>query len=216
MGADHRLFGPQRAAFADVSVPPWPLPARGELLEDYASRMASTLQRQPTPYFVGVSFGGMVALEVARHMPAKGVFVISSCLSGDAIRPVLRTLGACVSGLPFNPFRFRRMLGGTLLRLCGDLGRAHRELLLRMLVDSDPRFLRWACASAARWSFSGQLPAPVVRIHGSRDRIIPIDRVRPNRVVPGAGHFLNLTHADALNSLMLETIRTVESCPDDL
>ena len=43
---------------------------------------------------------------------------------------------------------------------------------------------------------------PICHIHGDRDRLIPLHRVRPDHVVPGAGHLLNLTHGEAVNAFL--------------
>jgi len=72
LGADARLFDPQRAVFPEIEVPPW-LPYREEeSLADYARRMAATVTLSANMYLGGVSFGGMVALEdgaVSRNDP---------------------------------------------------------------------------------------------------------------------------------------------------
>ena len=43
---------------------------------------------------------------------------------------------------------------------------------------------------------------PIHHIHGGDDRLIPVRRVNPDRVVEGAGHLLNLTHPDAVNDFL--------------
>jgi pimeloyl-ACP methyl ester carboxylesterase len=45
---------------------------------------------------------------------------------------------------------------------------------------------------------------PVHHVHGSRDRLIPLRRVRADRVVEGAGHLLTLTHPDAVSRFLIE------------
>ena len=43
-------------------------------------------------------------------------------------------------------------------------------------------------------------PATRLRhIHGSSDRLLPIRVVQPTAVVPGGGHFINVTHAEQVN-----------------
>ena len=43
---------------------------------------------------------------------------------------------------------------------------------------------------------------PIHHVHGDRDHLIPIHRVKPDRVIAGAGHLLNVTHADAVNDFI--------------
>jgi len=72
-----------------------------------------------------------------------------------------------------------------------------------MLAATPPAFVRWAANAVFSWPGVRELPMPVHHIHGDRDRLIPIRRVRPDRIVRGAGHLLNLTHADAVNDFIL-------------
>ena len=44
---------------------------------------------------------------------------------------------------------------------------------------------------------------PIHHVHGDRDRLIPLSRVTPDHVIRGAGHLLNLTHADAVNDFIV-------------
>ena len=43
---------------------------------------------------------------------------------------------------------------------------------------------------------------PIYHVHGDRDRLIPVHRVKPDCVIAGAGHLLNLTHANAVNDFI--------------
>ena len=65
LGADERLFEPQRAAFPGLEVPPWLPHEPEESLDAYARRMAATIWPSEHFYIGGASFGGMVALEMA-------------------------------------------------------------------------------------------------------------------------------------------------------
>ena len=68
MGADASVFLPQSLAFPNLTVPDWPIPNDDDDLTSYCSRMADSLAL-PQPCVVGgASFGGIVALEMTRHL----------------------------------------------------------------------------------------------------------------------------------------------------
>src|SRR4051812_39299068 len=76
LGADGRLFDPQQRGLPEVRVeaPPWIEPLSiDETIESYSRRMAANVA-PPQPgerlFLGGVSFGAIVALEAARHLPA--------------------------------------------------------------------------------------------------------------------------------------------------
>jgi pimeloyl-ACP methyl ester carboxylesterase len=81
MAADERLFEPQRRAFPNLIVPPWIEPEPCEPLAAYARRMAARLNSSDLLLIGGVSFGGIVALEMADHLGLAECVLISSIRS---------------------------------------------------------------------------------------------------------------------------------------
>ena len=57
------------------------------------------------------------------------------------------------------------------------------------------------------WEGVEELPMPIHHVHGDRDRLIPIRLVHPDHVIAGAGHLLNMTHADAVNDFIADADR---------
>jgi pimeloyl-ACP methyl ester carboxylesterase len=94
------------------------------------------------------------------------------------------------------------MMSAMIARWFGATSEEHRELFAAMLDATPLPFLRWACRAILSWPGVIELPTPVRHIHGDRDRIIPVRRVNADRIVPGAGHLLTLTHPDAVNDFL--------------
>src|SRR5207237_7796437 len=91
-------FAPQREAFANLMVPKWIPPQSNESLAGYAARLARQVDiaGKLGPCFIGgASFGGFVALEMARHLDAKACFLIGSVRSPDQLPLRIRALRAC-------------------------------------------------------------------------------------------------------------------------
>ncbi len=67
--------------------------------------------------------------------------------------------------------------------------------------------VRWGIEAITNWDGCDPPPGvPVHHIHGGDDELIPCRRVRPDVVVPGGGHLLNVTHADAVNAFLAERL----------
>ena len=81
MGADERVFAPQLAAFPNLRVPKWIEPITGESLARYAARFARHINPGAPCVVGGASFGGFVAVEMAKHLNAKGCILIGSVRS---------------------------------------------------------------------------------------------------------------------------------------
>jgi pimeloyl-ACP methyl ester carboxylesterase len=213
MGANDRLLAPQREVFPNLCVPPW-LPAEPtESLAQYAARFAPGLEHYRADWIGGVSFGGFVALELAKHLRVRGVVLIASARSVAALRPSFRSLGP-LAARAINPRLFPRgALKGALRVLLGPMGRAEADELTHQALAIDPAFLRWAVRAALGWPGVPALPCPVLHIHGSADRVLPRSRVRPDVTIAGAGHIVNMTHPGEVNSAITALIQGRQGPP---
>ena len=87
IGGDERLFDLQRAV-RDVRSIKWIEPAHDrETLPQYAARLARELHIDEQFDLGGSSFGGMIALELARLLVPQHVFLFGSCRSALAATP---------------------------------------------------------------------------------------------------------------------------------
>jgi pimeloyl-ACP methyl ester carboxylesterase len=203
MGADGRLFREQRACFRNLITPDWIRYRRDDSLASYAERMARRIDPGCACYLGGASFGGMVALEMARHLDTTACFLIGSIRSSSQLPPRIRVLQPLARLVP-------EACGGVPVWLAKALKPLSKRLLspaansmLHQLADTDGRFLRWASLAILRWDPEpNQWSVPVHQIHGDRDRVLPHHLTKPDVLVPGAGHLLPLTHPQAVNEFL--------------
>jgi len=203
LGADERLFEPLHSAIPSLVVPPWPTPKSGDSLLAFAKRLLSVIPGGENMYLGGASFGGMVALELAALVRPRGVFLIGSCTSPQSITPVAQLTRAFLHVVPVSLFRPRRWQMPFVTPMFGRLTSGQRALFLSMAERTPASFLKWGLEAILSWHPS-PVAVPVHHIHGSRDRLIPIGRVQPNRVVSGGGHLLTLTHAEEVVAFLSE------------
>jgi pimeloyl-ACP methyl ester carboxylesterase len=203
LAADGRAFEPQRQAFPWLEVPPWLTPRGDERLESYSQRMARQIVLDDRPlYLGGFSFGAIVALEVARQLPAAGVFLIGGGLSHRMITWPFRWMCHVAPLIPLPLVPLVLKFFPLALDMIEDLSDEHKWLYVRMSRETPPAMIRWGAGAMMNWEFTGPLPAPVHAIHGHDDRIVrPDPRLRP-RLVPGGRHLISMSHARLLNDWM--------------
>lgn len=172
-----------------------------ETLVNYASRMASQL---PSNSFIGgVSFGGIVALEVARILRPRGCIVMSSIRHPSELPPW---------------FRVGRLLGG---RCCssvlGMIGFAAAMLPKSVctsttiratkLAGMSGRWHRWATLAVIDWKPERSFDVcPVLQIHGTADTTFPIRYTHPDIIVPDGRHALPISHpTETANAILAFT-----------
>lgn len=205
LGADSRLFHPQRSAFKNSINPAWLTPQKNETLPQYAQRWAKKLKLKKGCVLVGVSFGGMVALEMARHVKPKAVLLIGSCRVPQSVPLVLRVAGS----FPAWP-----LIGKALVNLfpfgrkwfLGAQTKEQQDLLTQMFLETPNPFLLWTVGAIRGWAgFNGKF-TNVHHVHGDNDHLIPIQNVRPDKVIQGGGHVINLTHPREVNEFIRKSL----------
>lgn len=203
LGTTGELFRPQQHAFPDLEVPPWLHPHRAETLPAYGKRMAAALiPGSPDLVLGGVSFGGMVALEMARHLPARAVILIASCTTGRALTRVARALARAGRALPVPALGPPRPLWPVAAWAFGARTPEARALLYDLIQTSRPDLVKWGLGAIAGWCPAAGPACAVRQIHGSEDRLIGAARVEAEVVVPGGGHLINVTHAAEVNAFL--------------
>ncbi|HEX8326263.1 MAG TPA: alpha/beta hydrolase [Hymenobacter sp.] len=200
LGADERVFRGLQLA-GEVRVLRWlPVQAPNEALPYYAARLAAGVPAHQPCWLVGVSFGGVLALEIGKLRPLAQVVLISSLASANELPWPARMARA--TGL-------HRLVPPQLLPLMPRVAQwffsarngAEYELLRQILRDTDTVFARWAIAQLVDWQ--NQVPPPTARIHGTHDRLLPAGTARSKYVLPG-GYFIIVSQAAAISRILNE------------
>ncbi len=199
MMADHRLLADQQDSFPNLIVPPLPEHHPSDTIASYAEKIADTLRPIGPCVVGGVSFGGIVALELARHLDSPGCILISSIRSPRELPFRFRVLRP-ISFLPQSAFNALTFGIAGLVRPLMRRGVQRRSD--QMLASP---FFSWATRATLCWK--GCDPAiPIGQIHGDADLTFPIELTQPDEAVTGAGHMLVATHSDIVNEFIQQFV----------
>jgi pimeloyl-ACP methyl ester carboxylesterase len=211
LGADHRMFATQAAAFEGLSVPTWIPPRDRETLPEYAKRFAEQVNFGGSGPRVlgGVSLGGMLAYEMARHVPADVLVLIATCRTRRGLRHWRRLIGPIVPRTPLGAFRFAQRLAPLTTVVRRKRLPSMQRMLVGMFQEADVAMMRWALAALLRWQPSSAPTMPSFQIHGARDRVIRASGIEADELIPDGGHMINLTHAEQVNAFIRKAANAV-------
>ena len=200
LGADERVFqNLQPLLHGGTRVLTWLLPEPGEALPHYAARMAETIPPEQPCVLVGVSFGGVVALEICRLRPLARAVLVSSVPDASCLPPLLRLIRN--SGV-------YRLVPPAMLKLFPRVGQWYfgvkngeeYELFKQILQDMEPRYTRWAIHRLLHWDSTS---APnSIQILGTHDRVFPPGPTPVDHLIPGGGHFMVVSHAREISEIL--------------
>tara|TARA_B110000211_G_C14026229_1_gene529991 strand:- start:274 stop:891 length:618 start_codon:yes stop_codon:yes gene_type:complete len=195
LGADERVFDALNLKY-DLVVLPWKSFSKDETMKSYALKMVEDLDLTIPYVFLGVSFGGMLVSELSTLKQSTHNIVISSVLNPSEL-PWMFRLKIPVYKLPTALFRLTRTW------VCNWFGANDKRLIKNILKDTNPGFIKNAIRLVINWENKSR--GEVVRIHGSRDRIIPKPDVE--MIVVKGGHLVIVDQADEISKLINDTIK---------
>src|SRR5687767_15743899 len=134
MGADERVFAPQMREIPQLMVPRWAPPASpDESLASYAARMVRQVDPGRPCYVGGASFGGFVALEMARHLQTRACFLIGSVRSPREFPPRIAMLRSARGALAHVPYGMLCRVVGAGVILLGQCSTPTARSVLQQL-----------------------------------------------------------------------------------
>lgn len=175
-------------------------PRPRESLGSYCVRMAEHMTADAV--LVGVSFGGIVALEISRVLKPRGCILISSIRDPRQLPPWFRVLGRID---PRTMSALIEMVGKLASVLPKKLS-TRSVLRLRKLYGESGAWHRWATSLVLGWR-PKPFDFPIMQIHGDRDYTFPIRYVSADVCIKGAAHSLLVTHPQAAADAVLPFIR---------
>ncbi|MCI1188060.1 alpha/beta hydrolase [Hymenobacter sp. DH14] len=198
LGADERVFQFLRLP-SEVHVLKWLAPETpAEPLPHYAARLAEAVPPGQPCWLVGVSFGGVLAQEVARLRPLARVVLISS-FAGPRELPWLGRVARATRLYRLLPPQLLPKLPALASWFFGVKTTRDRQLLTQILRDTDSNFTRWAIARLLQWP--GRPEVPAIRIHGTDDRLLPHGAAHSQYVLPG-GHLIIISRAAEISRIL--------------
>lgn len=193
--------------FKHIQLPPhctavhlhWIPPLPNESLSQYAHRLGSKINTTEKFALIGLSFGGMLATELAKKLQPAITILISSV---PLVRhlPVYFKVAGFLRLQKIVPVRFIQH-AALLKRLFTKETPEDKKMLKQMIRKSDAQFIKWAMNAIVTWQ-NKELPANLFHIHGTRDEILPLRFTKPTHTISNSGHLMVLVRATEINQIL--------------
>lgn len=156
------------------------------------------------PILIGLSFGGIMATEVAKHIETEKIILIASAKTKHEI-PFYYRWSGILKLHKMVPAKVMKKANFFSFWLFGIKKENDKQLLRAILNDTDPHFLKWAIDAIVNWKNTIE-PQNYVHIHGSSDKILPLQFVKADCIIEGGGHFMTINMPDELNFVIRESL----------
>lgn len=203
LGADERVF--QKLDFSGFSITfiKWIIPQEQETIENYAKQLIDQITTT-RPILIGLSFGGIMAVEIAKQVETEKVILIASAKTKKEI-PFYYRIAGFLRLHKIMPTRLLKSSNFITNWFFGTTSTFEKQLLKQILIDTDPSFLKWAIDKIARWTNQTQTKN-IFHIYGTSDRILPFKFVKCNYTIKNGGHLMTLNKVDELNIILRQQL----------
>jgi pimeloyl-ACP methyl ester carboxylesterase len=200
VGANDKIFENLDLTGYDVVHLKWPKHRKNENLDTYVKKLLPQIKKDTQPILIGMSFGGVVAIELGKLInPAKTILI--SSIKTYHERPL--------KFLFLNSLKFHRLVPGRVVVefrfwmkwLLGKLSTHDLELIEEMIQDLDIEFNEWAVDQVIRWR-NEDIPDNLTHIHGTRDRIFPHFYIKDAVWIKGGTHFMVVNRAKEISKII--------------
>lgn len=203
LGADEKAFERLKIDGYHLLHLRWLSPMKNESLSSYAKRMAEQIG-ESEPILIGLSFGGMVAIEIAKQMPVKKLVLISTAKHFLEI-PFWMRLSGMLKLHKIIPLKSNRLTQKADNRRMGIETEEERALVDSYRKKADQKYVNWAVDQILTWK-NTWAPEKIFHIHGANDRMFPIRNIRPTHVIPNGTHLMVLNRAEEVSRCIEEIL----------
>ena len=203
LGADKRAFQFLDLSFCNPVFVEWIPPHKNETISSYANRLKEQIP-DIEPVIVGLSFGGMVAIEIAKQYPVKKLILLSSAKLEKEIPFYLRSMRYLPLHKVVSP-SLLRSANQFAYRLMRIAQREDKIIFRQMFREADDSFVSWAVNQIIHWKNTQVIP-DTYHIHGTADIMLPFRFIKADHIVKGGKHLMLMSQAADISKLLKEII----------
>lgn len=193
LGADKTVFQLLDLSYCTPVFIDWIKPLDNEPLQHYALRLKEHYQMPADAVIVGLSFGGMLATEIAKQFPGTQVILLSSSKTKNEI-PRLYRAGNYLPLYKWLPGNIQRLFMRLMEKSFGIRSIQGKEIYRNVIKRADIAFNSWAIWALLHWD-NTIVPSSIVHIHGTADKILFYKNITANITVKAGGHLMVIEDA---------------------
>ena len=182
----------------------YPIPPKNCSMKQFAQMLVSQIDTSEPYIFIGVSMGGMLAVELSELMHPKQVIIVSSAKNRTEL-PFRYRFQKQVPLYKLFPASFIKFGARCLQPIVEPDRKKYKKEFKRMLHSKDKTYVKRSIQMIVNWERNSNEKS-ISHIHGTRDHTIPIKNIHAAVMVKNGSHMMMLTRADEMTELIEKTL----------
>lgn len=205
--------------FENLSLPPntkvrhvqWMEPLLKESLPHYCQRLCDQIDTSEAFVLIGVSFGGIVSVELNKLIRPKEVIIISSIATKNEL-PTIFKLFNLLKLQKIVPSQIYKWYSPMLNWYFGATSVREKELMKLYTKSASKNYMKWATNEILNWKNETR-PSNLFHIHGTKDRIFPHQKTHADIKIENGTHLMIHNRSQEISKILSERINSILHLP---
>lgn len=206
LGADERAFAKLHINGFLLHLIPWVDPIKNEAIESYAARMSKQI-KEDNPILLGLSFGGIMCIEIAKQRKVRQIILISS-VKTSAELPAWMKLVAKSKLNKIYPMKSYKITAPIQNYFLGASTKDEKDMANAYRQQAKMGYTNWAVNEVLNWKNEWMFPR-CFHIHGAEDKIFPIKNIKADMIIEGGGHFMIMNKAAEVSDAIQMALNSI-------
>jgi len=201
MGVNERLFRNLKLDECLIHHIKWETPFKDESLPDYAMRLSKQIDTTQPFVLIGVSYGGMCSVEIAKQLRPLKTFIISSLKFSSELPFRL----AFWRKIPIYKYFHDGFYKNAVMLAKKQFGVVTPEQIMnfRKMLDEAPKnYYNGAVDSIIKWRNTIR-PDNLIHIHGTADKVLPYWKIKGcDYTIKHGTHFMIINKGEEISRII--------------
>ena len=163
---------------------------KDELIEEYAKRMSELIDTNENVALLGTSFGGILSIEIAKHINVEKIILVSSVKDRSELNPMMKVKNSSkLLDIVPDSFVKSAIVAGYSIgnKIVPDLKEIRNEEIGIMIHKIDGTLEKWIIKKVNTWKGKNEVK-DFLHLHGDKDPVFPIKNIKDYELVENGNH----------------------------
>jgi surfactin synthase thioesterase subunit len=184
----------------------YPIPPKNCSMKQFAQMLIAQIDTSEPYIFIGVSMGGMLAVELSELMHPKQVIIVSSAKNRTEL-PFRYRFQKHIPLYKLFPASFIKFGARCLQPIVEPDRKKYKKEFKRMLLSKDKTYMKRSIQLIVNWERKSNV-MNIEHIHGTHDHTIPHRNIHAAVMVKNGSHMMMLTRAEVMTELIEKALST--------
>lgn len=203
LGTTEKLYVNTKILGVEIIVLKWPEVNKNDTMQSYAKKFISQIDTSVPFCLLGVSFGGMLCVELANMITPQKTFLISTCKSRKELPWFIKVMKHLSLHKIISEKQHRKMAYQG--RWIIGFGKAYIPEFLGMVNSMTENYFKYCINIIVSWE-GKELPKNSIHIHGDADRLLWYKYVKSDYTIKQGSHAMVVFKAEEINQIIEKEI----------